>query len=152
MNAWSSSAIPGTVAWLGYGGLIPFVGLAAAAFIDPETALFWDGAMVAYGAAILSFIGALHWGFAITIGELTDRQRNASLLWSVVPCLLAWVALLIPPLAASALLVAAFLLHYWQDWRFTRVARLPEWYLPLRLRLTVVACFSVGAGAFALRR
>ncbi len=151
MNSPSASA-PVAVAWLGYGGLVPFVALTLATIIDGDSALFWDGALIAYAAAILSFVGALHWGFAITLDGLTPRQRNGSLVWSVVPCLLAWCSLLIAPLAASALLITAFLAHYWQDWRFTRFARLPPWYLPLRLRLTLIAILCVAAAAIVSRR
>jgi hypothetical protein len=140
------------VAWLGYGGLIPFLGLSLATAFDGDGAPFWDGVLVAYAAAILSFVGALHWGFAITQSGLTAHQRNVGLVWSVIPCLLAWAALLIQPLAASALLIVAFLAHYGQDWRFATQARLPAWYLPLRLRLTVVAILCVAAGALLSRR
>ena len=37
---------------------------------------------------------------------------------------------------------------HWQDRRLAAGARLPGWYLPLRLRLTVVACASLLSGAF----
>jgi len=35
-----------------------------------------------------------------------------------------------------------------QDRRLARHARLPAWYLPLRLQLTTVACIALVAGAF----
>jgi precorrin-6B methylase 2 len=138
-------ALPATVAWLGYGGLIPFVALAAAAALGIVDA----AALLAYGAVILSFVGALHWGFAMTLRELPSARRNTAFLWSVVPALLAWVALLLPTLPAVVLLVAGFLAQYVRDLALSRAGTLPAWYLPLRLRLTVVACLSLLAGGLA---
>ena len=57
-------------------------------------------------------------------------------------------ALLLVPSDAAVLLVLGFVLHYVQDRRLARVAGLPEWYLPLRLRLTTVACIALISGAF----
>ena len=61
------TALPTSVAWLGYGGLLPFVALAGIGWWAPGTPL-WGTALLAYGAVILSFVGALHWGFAMVVG------------------------------------------------------------------------------------
>jgi Protein of unknown function (DUF3429) len=144
-----SSKLPTSVAWLGYGGLLPFLVLAPASLIDAHHAVLWSDPLFAYGAIILSFVGALHWGFAMTLTQLSDGQRTARFIWSVVPALLAWPSLLLSPLLAGPLLIAGFILHYWQDSRLAASASLPAWYLPLRLRLTAVACLALGAGCFA---
>jgi len=141
-------ALPATVAWLGYGGLLPFIALALATVIDDHHAALWCDALIAYGAVILSFIGALHWGFAMTLSELEPGRRSASFVWSVVPALLAWPALLLSPAMATILLVAGFVAHYWQDTRLAGCARLPVWYLPLRFRLSGVACLSLLISGF----
>ncbi len=141
-------ALPATVAWLGYGGLVPFIALALATVIDDHHAALWSDALIAYGAVILSFVGALHWGFAMTLGELEPGRRNACFVWSVVPALLAWPALLLSSVIASSLLFAGFLANYWQDTRLAGHARLPAWYLPLRFRLSGVACLCLVAGGF----
>lgn len=101
---------------------------------------------------ILSFVGALHWGFAMCLPGLTDARRAACFVWSTVPALVAWPALLADPLFAAVLLVAGFVAHYWQDRRLAAAAALPAWYLPLRLRLTSLAsvCLLLG-GFFAMR-
>lgn len=59
--------------------------------------------------------------------------------WSVVPALVAWVALLLPVALAVAILIAGLWLHYAQDRRLARLISLPAWYLPLRLALTSAA-------------
>jgi tellurite resistance protein TehA-like permease len=146
------SPLPSTVAWLGYGGLIPFVAAAAVAVVGGDYAGFCSYALFAYGAVILSFVGAVHWGFALTCTDLSDQQRNATWAWSVVPALLAWLALLVTPAAAGVILVAGFVAQYLQDRKLSRHHSLPAWYLPLRLRLTSVACACLAAGAFAARQ
>jgi uncharacterized membrane protein len=151
MNQTLPTPIPPAAAWLGYGGLVPFVVLGLASFFDEDRALLWSASLVGYGAAILSFVGALHWGFAMTLNDLSASRRTKCFTWSVVPALLAWLALLLPPLISSILLVTGFLAHYWQDRRLANATRLPAWYLPLRLRLTSVACLCLLLGGFAQR-
>ena len=134
---------PHVVAWLGYGGLLPFVALAVAAWVDQNHSSLWRDALFNYGAVILSFVGALHWGFAMSQSDMTAHQRTRSFVWSVVPSLLAWMALLMTPKYAVMLLVAGFLIHFWQDRRLVQLVNLPAWYLPLRLRLTFAAVLSL---------
>jgi hypothetical protein len=129
--------------------LIPFVGLAAALWAPGPTE--WplvQAALLGYGATIASFLGAIHWGLVMRDGPV---QPVPSLLWGVVPSLLAWLALLLDP-APGLLLVAALL---WVCLAVDRVLypryRLRAW-LPMRWRLTVVASIACAAGAVALLR
>jgi hypothetical protein len=145
----NSVALPSTVAWLGYGGLIPFITLAPASLLDQHHGALWSDALVAYGAIILSFIGALHWGFAMSLPGLAERQRAACFTWSIVPALIAWPAVLFSPIVATPLLLIGFIAHYLQDRRLARQATLPGWYLPLRLRLSSVAVVCLVAGVVA---
>lgn len=142
-------ALPRTVARLGYGGLLPFLVLTPASLLDHHHGAVWSDALYAYGAIILSFIGALHWGLAMSLPELSERQRSAWFAWSVVPALIAWPAVLFSPPLAAQLLVVGFIAHYLQDRRLARQATLPGWYLPLRLRLSSVAVVCLVAGVFA---
>jgi ABC-type Na+ efflux pump permease subunit len=141
-------ALPRAIAWLGYGGLIPFVLLALASLLGHQHSAVWIEALVAYGAIILSFVGALHWGLAMCLPGLTDQQRSARFAWSVVPALVAWPALLMPAPLAAPPLVFGFIAHYLQDRRLARQATLPAWYLPLRLRLSSVAGICLIAGVY----
>ena len=48
--------------------------------------------------------------------EAIDATRAEPVfVWSVIPALLAWPALLLPATAANAPLLVGFLAHYWQD-------------------------------------
>ena len=149
MNHSLSSPIPLSVALLGYGGLLPFLVLAPASLVDPHHASIWSDALFAYGAVILTFVGALHWGFAMTLTDLSASRRTQCFVWSVVPALLAWAAFLLSPMLTSILLVTGFLTHYWQDSLLVAASHLPTWYLPLRFRLTTVACLCLTAAAIA---
>ncbi len=145
----TEARVPASVAWLGYGGLLPFALTALGTLADPARRELWQQALLAYGAVILSFVGALHWAFAMGANE--DRQAQPLYLWSVLPALAGWVALLLPLLLAQGAVLAAFLLivafvaHYVQDRRLARLHPLPGWYLPLRLRLSSVACLCLAA-------
>jgi len=142
-------ALPAHVAWLGYGGLLPFVGLAVLHAADGPRAALWAQALVGYGAVILSFVGALHWGVAMSAPVLDAARRRRAFAWSVVPALLAWPALVLPGAAAAGLLVAGFALHLVADHRLAGPAGLPAWFLPLRWRLSTVACLSLLSLAWA---
>jgi len=63
MNSPSHDPVRRAAAWLGYGGLIPFIVLAPASLLDHHHGWTWSDALYGYGAIILSFVGALHWGF-----------------------------------------------------------------------------------------
>jgi hypothetical protein len=152
MNQTAPDARPSVVAWLGYGGLIPFLALAVLSFVDRERAVFWHASLRAYGAVILSFVGAMHWGFAMTHPELSPRQRNAAFAWSVAPALVAFLALVVKSALGDIVLAAGFAAHYWGDLRLAASTALPAWYLPLRLRLSAVAILCIAAGAFAASR
>ena len=136
---------------LGYGGLLPFVALAAGGLWAPSTP-WWSAALLAYGAVILSFVGALHWGFAMALSGLSTAERTRCFVWSVVPSLMAWPATLLPPAGGAALLVTGFVAHLVQDHRLAARTSLPAWYLPLRWRLTTTACVCLAVGAMAASR
>lgn len=155
MSGGPDHRIPAPVAWLGYGGLLPFALTALGTLADPVHRAFWQQALLAYGALILSFVGALHWAYAMGANE--DHQARPLYLWSVVPALAGWVALLLPPLLAQGSVLAALLLilglgaHYVQDKRLARLHPLPGWYLPLRLQLSSVACLCLAAIPYVAR-
>jgi hypothetical protein len=139
MNVLSSTSLPRHVSLLGYGGLLPFVGLALLIPFSVDYRPLFAMALVNYGAVILSFVGALHWGFAMTVQDMGAEQGRNRFIWSVIPALIAWIATLLPMPLGCLLLVIGFVAHLRQDRQLLRVMSLPGWYLPMRLRLTLVA-------------
>ncbi len=122
---------------------MPFAFLCVAATLDVPRRPFWVHAEIAYGAVILSFVGALHWAFAMLLPIDSHTQRWAMFGWSVVPALVAWVALLMPAQAALISLIGLFALHFRVDMLLAYRHRLPAWYLPLRVALTAGAVLSL---------
>jgi hypothetical protein len=134
---------------LGLGGVIPFVGLAAALWVARSgdwSLASW--ALLGYGATIASFLGAIHWGLAMRSGS---AQPVPSLLWGVVPSLLGWVALLLGHAAGLVLIATLLWVCFVVDRALYPRHHLQAW-LPMRLRLTLVASISCLAGALALLR
>jgi hypothetical protein len=91
-------------------------------------------------------LGAIHWGLAMREGPAPSAP---SLLWGVVPSLLAWLALLLAPVPGLLLITALLWACYAVDRVLYPRCQLQAW-LPLRWRLTVVASISCAAGAAAL--
>ena len=136
---------------LGYGGLLPFVAGALLVWLvqpstHPDEHSFVVLALSAYAAAILSFLGGIHWGLGM---HRQPAAMPAQLVWGVVPSLVAWVALLMRADAALVVQGALLLACYAVDRRLYPGAGAAGW-LTLRFRLSAVAalcCFVGAAGS-----
>ena len=145
---------------LGYGGLIPFLYLAFC-LVESAQSRNSDGPwliifIVAYGAVILSFVGALHWAICLQRDELGAGW----LVWSVAPSLIGWLALCgavvaNDPLSQQKLivlvLIAGFAAQLIADFRMRHIltsAVWPDWFMRLRVQLTAVACASLAVLLF----
>ena len=128
---------------LGLGGLAPFIGLAAMIGLGPDV---WYGyslmALSYYGAVILTFVGALHWGYAL---KRTALEGEAWLQYgfSVAPALVAWLSLLFPVWTALRLQAVALLICYAFDRSAARNDPVPQWYMRLRAVLELVGAASL---------
>jgi hypothetical protein len=141
-------AVPQLPKVLGFSGLIPFVTLACALWFVPYQAqVYVSEALMAYGAVILSFMGAVHWGVAI---DLLSKRERLQLAFSVVPALLAWSALLLPAMYGYAVLLISFVFLCVLDSRASRLGMAPIWYSKLRVPLTVVVSASILSAQAAL--
>lgn len=140
---------PFPVALLGYGGLIPFVVLAALSLSGSrEFVPNPSGWLLAYGAVILSFVGALQWGVAMMVAKIDRARRTQSYVWSVVPALIGFLALILDSTLSFSLLIVGFALAYWQDADLANKISLPSWYPRLRAQLSIVASLCLLVGVF----
>ena len=99
-----------------------------------------------YAATIVSFLGAVHWGTALSGGGRSTALRFT---WGVLPSLMAWGSLGLPSHEASlAGLSGSLVSCYVVDSAFFRQGLLPRWYMGLRLPLTVVACGSLSLSLY----
>ena len=97
-------------AWLGYLGILPFL----AGFIlllNPDTAAVALEGTRNYAAIILTFVGAIHWGRAMS------SASPYLLSLSVLPSLVAWCTLFLAPKLALPILTCCFLSLYLFDHR-----------------------------------
>ena len=145
---------------LGYAGLIPFLCLA---FASVQSAQSRESSgpwliifIMAYGAVILSFIGALHWALCLQRDELGAGW----LVWSVVPSLIGWTALCGVVAVSESFshqkwivlaLIVGFIAQLVADFRMRRIltsAVWPDWFMRLRINLTVIVCSSLAVLLF----
>jgi hypothetical protein len=138
--------LPAAARMLGDAGLVPFAALAAALWWTEGAAKAQgQAALLAYGAVIVSFLGAVHWGAALAAA----RRDALPYAWSVLPALLAWVAALLP-FAWGAPLLSLLLIVCWAADRLL-LLREPfgASYLRLRTRLSLGACTALVLGRLA---
>lgn len=131
---------------LGYAGLIPFVLLASLLWIVQADLRPWlTIALASYAALIATFLGGIHWGIA---AQQSFGHRSFHLIWGVTPSIIAWLALIMPAYAGLPLIAALLVACYLVDRSSYPAAGWAAW-LPMRLKLTVVAVVSclIGAGA-----
>ncbi len=103
---------------------------------------WWLAALSFYGAVILSFVGALHWGYAVSRGT---HGAHAWLQYGfgVAPALAAWLSLLLPVWTALQVQAGGLALVYAFDRGMARGDALPTGFLRLRAALTVIAAASL---------
>ena len=116
--------------WLGYLGILPFILGFILLFSADYAALALSG-ILNYAAIILTFVGAIHWGRALS--TCNPRLLNVS----IIPSLVAWCALFMSPEYAIPLLIVGFVLLFAFDYR--QYLKFP-WFQRLRMRLTVSVC------------
>lgn len=127
---------PQSLNWLwalALGGYIPFAFLAVSAAMD-LTLPFGVSAVAAFlvwSLVILTFLGGIRWGMALT----QEPLDLSSIILSVVPCIIGWFALVLEPQWTVTVLAGLFLLHGIWDVRALRSTTL-GWFAPIRLTLT----------------
>jgi hypothetical protein len=108
---------------LTFAGVVPFLVLGAVVLLDPLASQTAIEVLVSYSAVILSFTGAVHWGFAlrdtahpVNGAPLTPATLGAErqlLISGIFPAIIGWVALSVmlhfsAPALALFLLLAGF--------------------------------------------
>lgn len=134
---------------LGYAGLIPFFGGAAASCVDdgPHVQL-GTTIVLLYGAVIASYMAGMGAGALVT----TNPPVRRSLLPGMIAALVAWGAIVPTGFGRSGdasgvaglgalMVVFGYLLA--RDLAAVREGSLPDWYAPLRRRLTAGASASL---------
>lgn len=147
-----TSRIPPIAYVLGLAGAIPFIvcGVAAAsAGPQANTGLL---ALLGYGAVILAFVGAVHWGFALaypTPEQPLDRAPSLviRLTLATVPALIGWTALLLAllrlPEIGLVVLIAGFIATIATEARWSKANVIPPGYMALRWSASAIVITSL---------
>ncbi|KAK8854653.1 hypothetical protein IAR55_003392 [Kwoniella newhampshirensis] len=176
------AAVPKPALYFGLAGTLPYLGTAistvllareaslaslasdgiAPSGLDLATALSYlhtvEHIQVSYGAIILSFLGAIHWGmeFSKLGGEFGYRR----LALGIVPVLFAWPTTFLTHGTALAVQWMGFTGQWFLDQRASSAGWTTHWYSTYRFYLSIIVGFSIigtlagtsfyGAGAGAI--
>jgi hypothetical protein len=124
---------------LGFLGAVPFLGLTLLALLaGPLGSATLQGwaliSLLAYGAIILSFMGGVHWGWAMAADEPSFLRLGLS----VVPALIGWGGFLLGGSIGFLVIAVGFAALLRLDLRAIAEGRAATWYRRLRWPLTVV--------------
>ncbi|KAJ5280886.1 hypothetical protein N7478_006258 [Penicillium angulare] len=163
-DTFSLSEVPKEALYLGMAGVVPYLATSlqtvALSYEINHAAQTGDGLIfsgqsaelmlhmlepvqVAYGAVILSFLGAIHWGLEWAgYGGKFGYKRYAA---GVIAPAVAWPTLLLPFEYALISQFLAFTFLYYNDARAATAGRAPHWYSMYRFVLTFVVGASIVA-------
>lgn len=145
----------------GAAGIIPYVSTAGASVylarqahmvaqgldshIDFETAsallLHAENVQITFGAVLLSFLGAIHWGFEFS--RFGGAVGNGRYFLGLVPVMVAWPTLMLTPQLALVGQWAGFVLTWFIDLRATSQGWAPKWYSSYRFGLSLAVGISI---------
>lgn len=96
---------------------------------------------IQFGAVLLSFLGAIHWGFEFSKygGELGNRRYVLGL----IPVMCAWPTLMLTPQLALISQWGAYVLTWFVDLKATTAGWAPKWYSSYRFGLTAAVGLSI---------
>ncbi len=130
--------------FIGFLGLVPIIlpaSLIIFNFTDNNDLI--KKILLCYGSVILSFLGGVHWGYALK-KNVSNETYNFLWLWSVMPSLVGWASLvfiLFDKIFLSLnLIIVGFIISFFVDYKvFSKY----EWYRSLRIFLTTFVILSI---------
>ncbi|MEL7030088.1 MAG: DUF3429 family protein, partial [Pseudomonadota bacterium] len=143
-------AIPQPAAALAYAGALPLILAAVLVWAAPDRfAADASTFAAAYGTMLLIFFGGVRWGVAVM------RRQGPNFIelgCSLAPALAALPLLFIDAVRAElAFFLVAFPVLLWDDLRATRKGDgAPQWYLGVRIPLTILMVTSFAAALAGL--
>ena len=136
----TENRLPPLAVLLTVAGLVPFLVLALNAARGDTATQHTAVPLLTYGAVVLSFIGAVHWGFVLE-GPEEPRQKSRLLL-GVLPGLVGWGAALLGQYLHSqlgmGLMAATFIAAGVVEQRGVSLGLVPRRYMILRWVITTL--------------
>jgi len=146
-----SDPTPKAARRVGYAALLPFIaGAVGVVTLSPGLDGMAAFLQMTYGASILSCFGAVHWGLAMARYtannrvEITRLKLSLQYCLAIVPALLAWSSLPLPPFQGMTVLLVGYSLALMGDIFASNQGLIPPWYLRLRIPFTLVVLTTLG--------
>ncbi|UKZ78577.1 hypothetical protein TrVFT333_006323 [Trichoderma virens FT-333] len=116
-------------------------------FLEHETAQYLldliEPLQLGYGAVIISFLGAIHWGLEYAEKKPEYNRTRFRYGTGLAASIVAWPTLLMPLEYALTTQFGAFVALYYADSRATRNGWAPPWYAKYRFLLTAMVGLAI---------
>ncbi|KKP06185.1 hypothetical protein THAR02_01698 [Trichoderma harzianum] len=116
-------------------------------FMEHETAQylldFIEPLQLGYGAVIISFLGAIHWGLEYAEKKPQHDRTRFRYGTGLAASIVAWPTMLMPLEYALTTQFGAFVALYYADSRATRKGWAPVWYAKYRFLLTAMVGLAI---------
>ncbi|TDZ49774.1 hypothetical protein CTRI78_v007834 [Colletotrichum trifolii] len=116
-------------------------------YMNKDSAQYWlsllEPIQLGYGAIIISFLGAIHWGLEYAEKTASPARTRFRYGMGVLAPVIAWPTLLMPIEYALTSQFAAFTFLYLADTRAKNKGWTPQWYGAYRFILTAIVGFSI---------
>jgi hypothetical protein len=136
--------VPKPAMFFGFAGVLPCLAASVMSVVyadTPELLAFIEPVQVGFGACILSWLGAVHWG--LEMGKYNGSTGYARYAYGVIPPLLAWPTLFFPTDVALLSQSFGYVLLLYTDVKAAGRGWTPKWYPFLRYWLTWIAGGSI---------
>ena len=125
-------------------GLLPFfIGLLDL-LLNKNNLFFFINLTKYYGSIILTFLGAVYWGFVINDSYknlVSEKIKTFVICWSIIPALWSVLILIFSHNITIIILALCFIIVQFVDEFIIKYYKFPIWYLSLRRALTIVVIF-----------
>ena len=108
-------------------------------------------ALVTFAAVILSYLGGIEWGLALSESAGTEKTRAIGLGLSTIPALAAWGILWAPsPTWQVGGALALFVVVWGADLWLARQGLIPSWFVDMRTAVAAAVCVILGVALYLL--
>ena len=132
---------------LGFGGIVPAYGCLYFMSISDSPA-YWGQALTWYAALIITFVGAISWGHALSHSSISDAKRCFLLIWGIAPAVSSWFCLFLPHPLIVGPLIGLYLLALALDSVIHQSVVISGYWIPMRAGLTVGMVFALALSAY----
>lgn len=145
--------VPSGTLIVGFVGLFVFFAFSLAmAFGSPTLAINAYLQLIHFGALVLSFVGAIHWGLAIGANARGIAVPSWWYLAGTLPMVLGWLTLaLVSPTTKILLLSLGFFTTFMLDVSATTRGYAPLWYKKFRKIMTIAVLIAMTVALWAVR-